>query len=111
MTFGEQVRDSIERRCDTLNAPLTADGPHPDDNRVPASGLGKKAGTLMSRQPVHAIAGLTLRHWTTNSREFVGGSQRPAPPLPYSEQVDGVQFHRLALKLARVRSELARRVS
>lgn len=64
----------------------------------------------MSSQPVHTIAGLTLRHWTTNSREFVGGSQRPAPRLPYSEQPDGGQFHRLALKLARVKAELARRV-
>jgi hypothetical protein len=64
----------------------------------------------MSSQPVHAIAGRTLRHWTTNSREFVGGSQRPASPLPYSEQADGGQFHRLVLKLARVKSELARHV-
>ena len=65
----------------------------------------------MSSQPGHAIAGRTLRHWTTNSREFVGGSQRPAPALPYSEQPDGGQFHRLALKLGQVKSELARRVS
>jgi hypothetical protein len=65
----------------------------------------------MSSQPVHAIAGRTLRHWTIDSREFVGGSQRPAPALPYSEQPDGGQFHLLALKLARVKSELALRVS
>jgi len=64
----------------------------------------------MNSRPVRAIAGRILRHWTINSRAFVGGSQRPAPALPYSEQVDGGQFHRLALKLARVKSELARRV-
>jgi hypothetical protein len=63
----------------------------------------------MSKQPVHAIAGRTLRHWTINSREFVGGSQQPAPPLPYSERLEGSQFHLLASKLARVKSELARR--
>jgi len=60
-------------------------------------------------QPVHAIAGRTLRHWTINSREFVGESQRPALAMPYSEQADGGQFHRLASKLARVKSELAHR--
>jgi hypothetical protein len=65
----------------------------------------------MSSQPVHAIAGRTLRHWTIDSREFVGGSQRPAPAVPYSEQPDGGQFHLLALKLARVMSELARRIN
>ena len=63
----------------------------------------------MSSQPVHAIAGRTLRHWTINSREFVGGSQQPAPALPYSEQLEGSQFHVLASKLARVKSEVARR--
>ncbi len=65
----------------------------------------------MRSQSVHAIAGRTLRHWTINSGEFVGGSQRPAPALPYSEQPDGGQFHLLALKLALVKSELALRVS
>ncbi|HEX9112893.1 MAG TPA: hypothetical protein VF888_00980 [Nitrospirota bacterium] len=63
----------------------------------------------MSSQPVHAIAGRTLRHWTIDSRESFGGSQRPAPAPPYSEQPDGGQFHRLASKLARVKSELAHR--
>jgi hypothetical protein len=65
----------------------------------------------MSSQPVRAIAGRTLRHWTISSREFVGGSERPAPTPPYSEQREDGQFHRLALKLADVKSELARRVS
>ncbi len=65
----------------------------------------------MHKQPSHAIAGLTLRHWSIDSREFVEGSQRPAPALPYSEQPGGGQFHRLALKLAQVKSELARRAS
>jgi len=63
----------------------------------------------MSSQPVAAIAGRTLRHWTINSREFVGGSQRPSPTPPYSEQPDGGRFQRLALKLAEVKGELARR--
>ncbi len=64
-------------------------------------------------EPVHAIASRTLRHWTinSNSREFVGGSQQPAPAVPYSEQPDDGQFHLLASKLARVKSELAHRVS
>lgn len=65
----------------------------------------------MSSQAVHAIAGRTLRHWTIDSREVVGGSQRPAPALPYSEQPDGGQVHRLATRLSRVKSDLARRVS
>lgn len=65
----------------------------------------------MSSQAVHAIAGRTLRHWTIDSREVVGGSQRPAPALPYSEQPDGGQVHLLASKLVRVKSDLARRVS
>jgi hypothetical protein len=65
----------------------------------------------MSSKPVHAIAGRTLRHWTINSQEFVGESVQPAPALPYSEQPGGGQFHLLALKLARVKSELAHRVS
>jgi hypothetical protein len=65
----------------------------------------------MSSQPVHAIAGRTLRHWTINSREFVGESLQPALVLPYSEQPGGGQLHLLALKLARVKSELAHRVS
>ena len=65
----------------------------------------------MSSQPIHAIAGRTLRHWTIDSREFVEGSQQPAPALPYSEKPDGGQFHFLASKLARVKSELARPVS
>jgi len=65
----------------------------------------------MSSQPVHAIAGRTLRHWTINIREFVGGSQRPAPTPPYTEQPDGGQFYRLASKLAEVKSRLALRIS
>jgi len=64
----------------------------------------------MSSQPVHAIAGRTLRHWTINSREFVWGSQQPAPTLPYSEQSHDGQFHRLASKLAEVKSRLALRI-
>jgi hypothetical protein len=65
----------------------------------------------MSSQPVHAIASRTLRHWTINSRDFVGGSQRPAPTPAYSEQPDGAQFHRLASKLAEVKSQMAHRRS
>jgi hypothetical protein len=65
----------------------------------------------MSNQPVHAAAGRTLRHWTIDSRECVGGSQRPAPAPPYSEHPDGDQFHRLASKLAQVKSGFARRAS
>jgi hypothetical protein len=63
----------------------------------------------MSSYPVHAIAGRTLRHWTINSREFVGGSEQPAPSTPYSEAPDDRRFHLLASKLARVKSDLARR--
>jgi hypothetical protein len=81
---------------------------------LPAAGSRQKAGALMSSNP--AIAGRTLRYrtlryWTINSQEFVGGSQRLAPALPYSEQADGGQFHRLASELTRVKSELARRAS
>jgi hypothetical protein len=65
----------------------------------------------MSSQAVQAIAGRTLRHWTIDSREVAGGSQRAAPALPYSEQPEGGQVHLLASKLARVKSELVRRVS
>jgi len=66
----------------------------------------------MGTQPVHAISGLTLRHWTIDSREFVGGSQRPAPARPHSvDHADGSQADRLASKLTRVKSELARRES
>jgi hypothetical protein len=78
---------------------------------VPASGLWKKAGTLINSQPVHTIASLTLRRWSIDSREFVGGFQRPAPALPYAERADGGQLLRLASKLARARFDLARRVS
>jgi hypothetical protein len=60
---------------------------------------------------MNSHAGRTLRHWTINSRDLVGISQRPAPTLPYSEQPDGGQFHRLALKLAEIKGNLARRVS
>jgi hypothetical protein len=65
----------------------------------------------MTIQPVHAIVGRTLRHWTIDSREFLGQSQEAAPALPYSERYDGGQFHLLASKLARVKSELERCVS
>ena len=64
----------------------------------------------MNNQAVLAIAGRTLRHWTIDSRKVVGGSQRPAPALPYSEQPDGDQVPLLASRLARVKSDLARRV-
>jgi hypothetical protein len=63
----------------------------------------------MSSQPVPVIVGRTLRHWTVDNREVRGGSQRPAPAPPYSEEPGGGQFHRLASKLARVKSELAHR--
>ena len=62
----------------------------------------------MSSQPLHTIAGRMLRHWTIDSRQFVGGPQRPAPVLPYSEEREDGRFHLLASKLARVKSELAR---
>jgi hypothetical protein len=71
---------------------------------------GRKQG-FMSSQPVHPIAGKTLRHWTVDSGEFVGGSQRTAPAKPYSEEADRGQFHRLASKLAQIKFELARRAS
>jgi hypothetical protein len=61
----------------------------------------------MNRSPRPAIAPLTLRHWTINSQEFVGGSQRPAPAPSYSENADGGQVQLLASKLARVKSALA----
>ena len=64
----------------------------------------------MSTQPPGAIERLTLRHWTADSQRFVGGAQRPARALPYSEQIEGGQFQRLALKLAQVKSRLARPV-
>ena len=49
----------------------------------------------------------TLRHWTINSQEFVGGLERPAPAPSYSEKADGGQIQLLASKLARVKSALA----
>jgi hypothetical protein len=55
--------------------------------------------------------GRTLRHWTIDSREFVGESQQAAPAFPYSELPDSGQFHLIAQKLARIKTELARRVS
>ncbi len=64
----------------------------------------------MSSQSVQTVAGWTFRHWTIDNRGCFAGSQRPAPTPPYSEEVDGGQFYRLASKLARVKSELARRV-
>lgn len=63
----------------------------------------------MSSRPIHAMTGRTLRHWTIDSRESVGGSQQPALALPYSEHPKGGEFHRLASKLARVKSEIALR--
>jgi hypothetical protein len=57
-----------------------------------------------------AIARLTLRHWTTDSQRFVGGPQRPARVPAYSERIEGEPFQRLALKLAQVKSDLARPV-
>lgn len=63
----------------------------------------------MSSQSVHAITGRTLRHWTINRREFVGGAQRPSPPMPFSEPEGGGQFERVASKLAEIKAELTRR--
>lgn len=65
----------------------------------------------MSNQAVHTIAGRTLRHWTIDGRLVGGGSQWPAPALPCSEQPDGGQVHLLVKKLARLKSDLARRLS
>ena len=65
----------------------------------------------MGNEPVHVITGRTLRHWTLNNQEFVGQSQRPAPAPLFSERRDGGQFSLLASKLARVKSDLALRVS
>jgi hypothetical protein len=65
----------------------------------------------MTNQAVHAIAGRTLRHWTIDNREVGGGSQRPAPALPYSEAPDGGHVHLLASRLARLKSDLGRRPS
>lgn len=53
--------------------------------------------------------GRTLRHWTINTGDSVGRPERPSPTPAYSERHDGGQFHRLAVKLAEVKSELARR--
>jgi hypothetical protein len=63
----------------------------------------------MSSQAVHAITGRTLRHWTIDRRDVGGGSQQPAPALPYSEPPDGGQVDLLVSKLARLKSALARR--
>jgi hypothetical protein len=76
---------------------------------VPAFGLWKKAGTL-NRQPIDAIASLTLRHWSIDSPALAGRFERPAPALPYAERAGGSQLLRLASKLARARFEIARRV-
>ncbi len=65
----------------------------------------------MSSQAVHAITGRILRHWTIDRPEVDGGSQRPAPALPYSEPLDGDPVALLASKLARLKSDLARRSS
>lgn len=62
----------------------------------------------MSSQAVYAITGRTLRHWTIDRREVGGGSQRPAPALPYSEAHDGDQVNLLVSKLARLKADLAR---
>ena len=62
----------------------------------------------MNRSHSPATAPLTLRHWTINHQEFVGGSERPAPAPSYSEKADGgQQIQLLASKLARVKSALA----
>jgi hypothetical protein len=71
----------------------------------------RKQANSLSSKPVHAIAGRTLRHWTIDSQEFAGKFMQPALALPFSEQPGGGQFHLLALKLARVKSELAHRIS
>jgi hypothetical protein len=63
----------------------------------------------MNSQPAPGIAGLTLRHWSIDNREFAGGFQRPAPALPYAERPGGSRLLRLASKLARAKFELARR--
>lgn len=81
-----------------------------DPESFPAFSAREKA-PFMSSQPVHAIVGRTLRHWTIDSREFVGESQQAAPAFPYSELPDSGQFHLIAQKLARIKTELARRVS
>jgi hypothetical protein len=65
----------------------------------------------MIGQRVHATAGLTLRHWSIDSGKFVGGFQKPAPALLYAEKADDGQLFRPLSKLARVKSEVARRVS
>jgi hypothetical protein len=63
----------------------------------------------MSSEPIRPTAGQTLRHWSIDNRQFVGGPQRPARALPIAEGADGNELLRLASKLARVKSELARR--
>lgn len=64
----------------------------------------------MSSQLQGSISRLTLRHWTIDSRQFVGGAERPARSLPYSEPIEGGVSQRLASKLAQVKSDLARLV-
>ena len=81
-----------------------------DPESFPAASARKQANSLSSK-PFHAIAGRTLRHWTIDRRQIVGRFLQPALALPFAEQPGGSQFHLLALKLARVRSELAHRVS
>ncbi len=81
-----------------------------DPERFPAVSTREQA-ILMSIQPVHAVSGRTLRHWTIDSQRFVGESQEAAPALPYSEERAGGQFQLLASKLARVKFDLVRPVA
>ena len=78
-----------------------------DPESFPAVSTREQA-TLMHIEPIQAIAGRTLRHWTIDSREFVGVSRDAAPALPYSEEHGPGQFQLLSSKLARIKVELKR---
>ena len=71
----------------------------------------ERAGIEIGSHPAHATPGRTLRHWTIDSREFVGGPVLAAPAMPYWEKHGGPASSQLASKLARVKANLARPVN
>lgn len=58
-----------------------------------------------SAQAPKASAGVTLRHWTTSSLEFVGGRQRPKPGSDDRRAADGCRLNLVAAKLKSIRAE------
>jgi hypothetical protein len=81
---------------------------------IPAFDAGDYAGVarvMLDSARLLASAGADFAIWPRQlGPPGVAGSQRPAPTPPYSEHPDGGQFHRLASKLAAVKSRLARQV-